>query len=157
MTPPGPHGYDHDKVPLFWTSTTPVDTGLLDKVCREAADACTLEPPVRLEYIRHSGDGVGNFAGWTPLQVASRYVMPRLVDDPKNGFVSLTFVVIDNKAVESGKVLLVSIDWDSFEPGAELRRDESLRTEAEYAAQLPVLFHEGVQYPGMYEGTMETE
>lgn len=130
MTPPG-KPYNNDKIPLFWTATTPVHIGLIDGICQAAADDRALEPQSQLEHIRDMGGGIGDFVGWTPLQVASRYVMPELVDD--KGVISKVFVIVDDVTVRNGNVLIVSIDWDSIEPGSEVLVDGTLRIEPSFS------------------------
>lgn len=130
-----------DKAALFWTASTPIEASLIEHIRKEADKRCNLDPPIRIELIQQEG----SFVGRTPFQIASRYVMPKLAVDPTDGFANQTFVIVDDETLKTGDLLLLSIDWDSYKPDAEVKIEGALRIGQYFASQLPVLFHDGIK------------
>ncbi|KAF6766908.1 hypothetical protein PSEUBRA_001235, partial [Kalmanozyma brasiliensis GHG001] len=140
LAPPG--NWKATKVPLFCTSRTPFSRSWIDKFCKECLDPPFegLPDDAKLELIE------GDFVGWTPLEIARRYVVPNLAreDSP---FTSLTFAIADDQSHKDGKVLIPGIDEDYFRDGMEgypLRIEATIRQEPEGVLIDAFLLHEGI-------------
>ena len=82
------------KVALFITAKSPFSDDVIACICRRAELASEASPdddPIRLTLIS------GNFAGWTPLQLARNYVMSNFTPD-NSPFACLSFVILDEKS-----------------------------------------------------------
>ncbi|GAC95686.1 hypothetical protein PHSY_003262 [Pseudozyma hubeiensis SY62] len=133
-------------VALFITATTPFSDKVIARICQRAEDASEASPdddPIRLTVIP------GNFARWTPLQLARDYVMLNLTPDD-SPFACLSFVMLDEKSHDDNLVRIVAIRTECFQEQQKmpLEIEATMRVEPESAVDLPVLFHDGIQ--GIY-------
>lgn len=125
----------------------------IQNACEKAYEGCIVNSEgheeVKLVLIE------GKFMGWTPLQLARRYVFPSFTgrDSP---FASLTFVIADDESHKDGKeshkdgkLLLAAIDWKFFDkPGSPLRIEATMRVQFDMAIDLPIILHNDIQ--GVY-------
>lgn len=134
------------KVALFITATTPFSDEAIARICQRAELASEASPdhnPIRLALIS------GNFARWTPLQLARDYVVPNFTPDD-SPFACLSFVILDEKSHDDNLVRIVAIRAKRLaeQTDVPLEIEATMRAEPESAVDLPVLFHDGVQ--GIY-------
>ncbi len=101
---------DITKVALFCTASAPFSRQWIKEVRKQAVDSaiCTTTglPGDHFRLVPIPG----KFRGYTPLQLARRYVVPVLGRE-ESPFASQSFVVADDKTHEDGKLLVVAIDW----------------------------------------------
>ena len=137
------------RVALFCTSRTPFSRSWIKKVCKQAQDGSEASPPEdpdRIRLVRIPG----NFSGYTPLQLARRYVVPVLARESSR-FASQSYVVADDQTHIDVQLAVVSIDPDYWwVSGTRLMIKGTLRIEASMAIDLPVIFHGGHQYIVQY-------
>lgn len=142
MTPGASHPRDDPtKVALFVTSSTPFSDEWIKEQCdiaeRSAECSDGLDERIRLERIP------GDFAGWTPFKLARDYVFPRLFEQ-RSQFAYISFVVLDDQSHDDRLMMIVGVHPDSYK-GMQLEIEGTLRLEAYYAVNLPIVFHEGIQ------------
>lgn len=142
---------DITKVALFCTASAPFSRQWIKEVRKQAVDSaiCTTTglPGDHFRLVPIPG----NFRGYTPLQLARRYVVPVLGRE-ESTFASQSFVVADDKTHEDGKLLVVAIDWDYFKRGPPLKIEGTLRIEPSMAIDTPVIFHSGIHHIDQYGG-----
>ncbi|KAJ9475241.1 hypothetical protein PHBOTO_005304 [Pseudozyma hubeiensis] len=142
MTPEATRPWsDPTKVAPFITSSTPFPDEWIQEQCdiaERSAECCDgLDKRIRLEQIP------GDFEGWTPFKLARDYVFPRFFEESSD-FAYVSFVVLDDKSHDDQLMMIVGVHPDSYK-GSILEIEGTLRLEAHFAVDLPIIFHEGIQ------------
>lgn len=85
----------------------------------------------------------GDFVGWTPFQLTRDYVYPELFEK-RTTYTFVSFVVLDDQSHEDGQFVIVGVHPDSYK-GKPLELEATARMGVEYAVDMPVIFHDGIQ------------
>ncbi len=120
---------------------TPFSSEWIEKLSQRALDPPFEGIPDDAELVLIEGD----FVGWTPLQVARRYVVPNFMSED-SPFTSLSFAIADDESHQDGQVLVPAIDWNYFnEPNYPLRIEGTCRTEPDMTFISVFLLQDGVK------------